>query len=64
MAKMNTQSILKVVVVAGLLHVACTSYAAEDTWTRKADMPTARLGLSTSVVDGKIYAIGGAQAYT
>ncbi len=27
------------------------------TWTQKADMPTARMGLSTSVVDGKIYAI-------
>ena len=30
-----------------------------DTWTRKADMPTGRARLSTSVVDGKIYAIGG-----
>jgi N-acetylneuraminic acid mutarotase len=30
-----------------------------DTWTRKADMPTRRTGLSASVVDGKIYAIGG-----
>jgi len=29
------------------------------TWTQKADMPTARWHLSTSVVDGKIYAIGG-----
>jgi N-acetylneuraminic acid mutarotase len=34
--------------------------ATTDTWTRKADMPTARVTLSTSVVDGKIYAIGGA----
>ena len=32
-----------------------------DTWTRKTDMPTARHGLSTAVVDGKIYAIGGTQ---
>jgi N-acetylneuraminic acid mutarotase len=32
---------------------------ATDTWTKKADMPTARARLSTSVVDGKIYAIGG-----
>ena len=31
-----------------------------DTWERKADMPTARAYLSTSVMDGKIYAIGGA----
>jgi RNA polymerase sigma factor (sigma-70 family) len=30
-----------------------------DTWVKKADMPTARGILSTSVVDGKIYAIGG-----
>lgn len=28
-------------------------------WERKADMPTGRQGLRTSVVDGKIYAIGG-----
>jgi len=32
---------------------------ATDTWTTKAPMPTARGMLSTSVVDGKIYAIGG-----
>ena len=30
-----------------------------DTWSKKADMPTARIIFSTSVVDGKIYAIGG-----
>jgi hypothetical protein len=35
---------------------------ATDTWTRKADMPTARDSLSTSVVNGKIYAIGGAMS--
>jgi N-acetylneuraminic acid mutarotase len=34
---------------------------ATDTWTKKADMPTARYALSTSVVNGKIYAIGGAR---
>ncbi|MFC1718812.1 sigma-70 family RNA polymerase sigma factor [Candidatus Poribacteria bacterium] len=32
---------------------------ATDTWTKKADMPTPRLGLSTTVMNGKIYAIGG-----
>lgn len=31
-----------------------------DTWSKKTDIPTARLGLSTNVVNGKIYAIGGA----
>jgi N-acetylneuraminic acid mutarotase len=32
---------------------------AADTWTKKADMPTARLYLALSEVNGKIYAIGG-----
>ncbi len=31
-----------------------------DTWTSRANMPTARVHLKTSVVEGKIYAIGGA----
>ncbi len=34
-----------------------------DTWMTKAHMPTPRAGLSTSVVDGKIYAIGGTVGY-
>jgi len=33
---------------------------AGGSWTTKAEMPTGRWNLSTSVVDGKIYAIGGA----
>lgn len=32
---------------------------ATDTWTTKSEMSTARQGLSTNVVNGKIYAIGG-----
>jgi N-acetylneuraminic acid mutarotase len=36
---------------------------ATNTWTDKADMPTLRGALSTSVVDGMIYAIGGAASY-
>ena len=35
---------------------------ATDTWIPKADMPTARNSLSTSVVGDRIYAIGGSQA--
>ena len=35
-----------------------------DTWTQKADMPTPRSYLSTSVMDGKIYAIGGMSSST
>ena len=34
-----------------------------DTWTKKKSMPTARYGLATTVVNGKIYAIGGATEY-
>jgi N-acetylneuraminic acid mutarotase len=34
---------------------------ATDTWERKADMPTERMFFSTSVVGGKIYAIGGSK---
>jgi len=30
-----------------------------ESWTRKANMPTERVGLSTCVLNGKIYAIGG-----
>jgi hypothetical protein len=32
---------------------------ATESWTKRADMPTARFGLSACVVDGKIYAVGG-----
>jgi N-acetylneuraminic acid mutarotase len=32
---------------------------ATDTWTRRADMPTARHGVRAAAVDGIIYAIGG-----
>jgi len=34
-----------------------------DTWTTKADMPTARWFFSTSALNGKIYAIGGSVRY-
>ena len=34
-----------------------------NVWTKKTDMPTARQWLSTTVVNGKIYAIGGLDSY-
>ena len=52
------KKIISVVLVLAL-GLASVSLAVEDTWTTKADMPTARSYLSASVVDGKIYAIGG-----
>ena len=39
---------------------AATATTADGIWTTRADMPTGRWELSTCVVDGKIYAIGGA----
>ena len=52
--------------VAGDLYSGGTAFSiverydpATDTWIRKSDMPTARGHLATSVVSGKIYAIGG-----
>ncbi len=36
------------------------SLAVGDRWTMKANLPTSRLGLSCCVLNGKIYAIGGA----
>ncbi len=41
------------------LGLATVSMAAEGTWTQKADMPRARFGQSSGLVDGKIYVIGG-----
>jgi N-acetylneuraminic acid mutarotase len=49
------------VVLILVLGIASVSLAQEGTWTTKADMPTARMYLSTSVVNGKIYAIGGSE---
>ena len=43
-----------------LLCLTPVNLIAEDTWITKTDMPTARFGLSTSVVNDRIYAIGGA----
>jgi N-acetylneuraminic acid mutarotase len=45
-----------------LISLTSVSFAAEEIWTIKADMPTARMLLGTCVVDGKIYAIGGCPA--
>jgi N-acetylneuraminic acid mutarotase len=53
---MKKTILLTLILVLGL---ASASLGVGDTWTEKAPMPTARLALATSIVDGKIYAIGG-----
>jgi len=52
------------IVLVLLLGMVSIGLAAEDTWTKKADMPTARGYLATAVVNGRIYAIGGAYGST
>jgi N-acetylneuraminic acid mutarotase len=51
--------ILAALVAIVLLSLASISPAEAGEWTRKADMPTARDRHSASVVNGRIYAIGG-----
>lgn len=58
---MKTQTVFRAVAV-GVVSMAPMFLLAEDSWTPKADMPTARFGASSSVVDGKIFVIGGSQA--
>jgi N-acetylneuraminic acid mutarotase len=52
------KKIILPVLVLALSHFSMT-LAKENAWTTKADMPTARSYLSASVVNGKIYVIGG-----
>ena len=51
------------IIIGSVITIALTNAtnARAGTWTQKADMPTARMGFSTSVVDGKIYAISALQ---
>ncbi len=53
----KTSRIWSVGAVLVLTILACTVLT--NAYVAKADMPTPRFGLATSVVDGKIYAIGG-----
>jgi N-acetylneuraminic acid mutarotase len=46
-------------IISGLMGRAGISLAVEDTWTYKTDIPTVRGFTSGTVVDGKIYVIGG-----
>jgi len=58
-SKQDSFQIITSLTLIALLGMASVSPGAGDTWTQKAPLPTARSLLSASVVDGKIYAIGG-----
>jgi N-acetylneuraminic acid mutarotase len=45
--------------VFGILCTTSISFAQDNIWTSKTDMPTARQGHSSCVVNGRIYVIGG-----
>ncbi len=58
--KSNSLSTRMILLATAIQFLALIGRGANgDTWVRKADMPTPRIGLSTCVVNGKIYAIGG-----
>ncbi len=57
MKRLHLCSISLAVLAMLLLSFIC--FHQSDRWIRKTDMPTARMGQSLSVVDGKIYVIGG-----
>ena len=61
-SKPMNSALIYVLISAGLMGILSSTMAQNNPWTQKADMPTARLGLATSEVDGKIYAIGGYRA--
>ena len=49
----------KLIIIALSLEILITSCSFQRSWIRKADLPTERWFLTTIVIDGKIYAIGG-----
>jgi N-acetylneuraminic acid mutarotase len=57
----NLGWVMTCMVLFSLSGIASMALAAGESWTTRTDMPTPRWGLSASVVDGKIYAIGGGQ---
>ena len=54
-----TNRMMACLIFVGLLGMVSTGSAVEDTWEQERDMPEPRFWFSTSVVNGKIYIIGG-----
>ncbi len=58
--KYTVLSIMSLIVISVIFCFLSISQAQADSWTYKTPMPTARCFLGSCVLDGKIYAIGGA----
>ena len=56
---MKTYLTFGILILCALLVINVANVAAEENWTRKADLPTQRSSFDTCIVNGKIYAIGG-----
>jgi len=59
MKRLSFGILASLMVIVFLGAMTKISFAEEGQWTKKADIPTARINFGTSVVKGKIYAIGG-----
>lgn len=59
---MHTPKILTLATLSVFMALTCVARAAQSAWIAKAPLPTARFGLTTSMVNGKIYAMGGSDA--
>ena len=57
--KIKTVVMIGIIAISGLLIMAAISLAQDGTWIPKKDMSTPRWTPSASVVNGKIYVIGG-----
>jgi len=53
-----------VLLLLGIVAPMVNGLSADCSWTAKAPIPTARMGLSISAVNGKLYAVGGASSLT
>jgi len=55
---MSTRNILSIVTI-GVIGLTSVELLAQSNWKRKTNMPTGRMAPATSVVNGKVYVIGG-----
>jgi hypothetical protein len=59
--KLKYAALISMLTIFGMLCMTSISFPQDNAWTTKTDMPTARSGHSTCVVNGMIYVIGGVE---